>query len=114
LGLGLRVFLPLDSREKWRMTPIERCYAGARRSLKAIGMGGLFSALYAADPRLTYLDIGATFQTPTGELNAALYSDPLRPQPGPSLHPNTVGQRRMAEAIEPTLAKLLGETVDGR
>jgi len=67
------------------------------------------STRYAADPQVIYMDIGPVFRTPTGELNTALYYDPLRPQPGPPLHPNTVGQRLMAEAIEPTLAKLLGE-----
>jgi lysophospholipase L1-like esterase len=72
------------------------------------------AAVYAADPQVTYLDIGSAFQTPTGALNTALYYDPLRPQPGPPLHPNTAGQRRMAEAIEPTLAKLLGEAGEGR
>jgi lysophospholipase L1-like esterase len=68
------------------------------------------ATLYAADAKVTYLDISSTFQGPTGEINTALYYDPRRPQPGPPLHPNTVGQRLMAEAIDPTLAKLLGET----
>jgi lysophospholipase L1-like esterase len=72
------------------------------------------AAVYAGDPQVTYLDIGSTFRTPTGDLDTALYYDPRRPQPGPPLHPNTVGQRRMAEAIEPTLAGLLGETGSGR
>jgi lysophospholipase L1-like esterase len=72
------------------------------------------ATLYAADPQVTYLDISSTFETPAGQINTALYYDPLRPQPGPALHPNTVGQRRMAEAIEPTLAKLLGEADKGR
>jgi lysophospholipase L1-like esterase len=63
---------------------------------------------YGENPRVTYLDIGSIFYK-NGELNAALYYDPRLPQHGRPLHPDTNGQRMMAEAIEPTLAKLMGE-----
>lgn len=64
---------------------------------------------YTENPRVTYLDIGSIFHTPDGQLNTAIYYDPRLPQHGKPLHPDTTGQRMMAEAIEPTLAKLLGE-----
>ncbi len=63
---------------------------------------------YGDNPRATYLDISSIFLQ-GGELNTALYYDPRLPQPGGALHPDTVGQRRMAEAIEPTLARLMQE-----
>ena len=64
---------------------------------------------YAVDPRVAYLDIGAIFRQPDGTLNDTRFYDPRLPQPGKPLHPDTEGQRMMAEAIEPTLAKLIGE-----
>lgn len=72
---------------------------------------------YGENPRVTYLDISAIFYSnrdrdhdKTGALNAALFYDPRLPQHGKPLHPDTNGQRRMAEAIEPTLAKIMGDT----
>ncbi len=63
---------------------------------------------YGENPRVTYLDIGAIFYH-AGVLNAAIFYDPRLPQHGKSLHPDTNGQRMMAEAIEPTLARLMGD-----
>lgn len=65
---------------------------------------------YGENPRVTYLDIGSIFYK-DGALNAALYYDPRLPQRGRPLHPDTNGQRMMAEAIEPTLAKLMGDAL---
>jgi lysophospholipase L1-like esterase len=66
------------------------------------------------DPRVTYLDISSIFMTSPGAtsgtkstLNAGIFYDPRLPTPGKPLHPDTKGQRKMAEAIEPTLAKLM-------
>lgn len=59
------------------------------------------------DPRVTYLDIGDIFLNADGTLNTAIFYDPRLPHPGKPLHPDTTGQRKMAEAIEPTLAKLM-------
>jgi lysophospholipase L1-like esterase len=63
---------------------------------------------YVENPRISYLDIGSIFYK-SGALNAALFYDPRLPQHGKPLHPDTNGQRMMAEAIEPTLAKLMGD-----
>jgi lysophospholipase L1-like esterase len=63
---------------------------------------------YGEHPRVTYMDIGSVFFR-NGALNAALFYDPRLPQHGKPLHPDTNGQRMMAEAIEPALAKLMGE-----
>jgi len=66
------------------------------------------AACYGENPRVTYLDIGSIFYK-DGKLNASIFYDPRLPQPGRPLHPDTRGQRRMAEAIEPRLAKLMGD-----
>jgi lysophospholipase L1-like esterase len=66
------------------------------------------AASYAVNPRVTYLDIGSIFYK-SGALDAQLFYDPRLAQPGKPLHPDTVGQRMMAEAIEPMLARLMDE-----
>lgn len=63
---------------------------------------------YGDNPRVTYLDIGPVFLR-EGQLDAARFYDTRFTPPAGALHPDTLGQRNMAEAIEPTLARLLGE-----
>lgn len=63
---------------------------------------------YVGNLHVTYLDISSIFYA-GGALNTSIFYDPRLPQHGKPLHPDTVGQRRMAEAIEPTLAKLMGD-----
>jgi len=74
---------------------------------------------YSENPLVTYLDISSIFYktdqqkndaNKNAALNTALFYDPRLPQHGKSLHPDTVGQRMMAEAIEPTLARLMGDS----
>ena len=67
------------------------------------------AATYGLNPRVTYLDIGSIFLKPDGSLDPSLFYDPRLPQHYKPLHPDTIGQRLMAEAIEPTLATMLGE-----
>jgi lysophospholipase L1-like esterase len=72
------------------------------------------AAIYGGNavPDVTYLDIGSVFMT-GGRLNRSLYLDPLLTPPEPPLHPTPEGQARMAAAIEPTLARLLGDRPHG-
>jgi len=63
---------------------------------------------YGENPRVTYLDINSIFYR-DGVLNSAIFYDPRLPEHLGALHPDTHGQRMMAEAIEPTLAKLMGD-----
>lgn len=64
--------------------------------------------LYESTPGVTFLDIGAIFFR-NGRLDETLFYDPrLKPARRP-LHPDTLGQRLMAQAIEPTLLKLLND-----
>ena len=67
---------------------------------------------YGENPRVTYLDIGSIFfdySGGEGKLKTEIFYDPRLSWHGAALHPDTVGQRRMAEAIEPTLARLMGD-----
>jgi lysophospholipase L1-like esterase len=64
---------------------------------------------YESDMKVTYLDIGAVFFR-EGRLNTSIFYDPRLPRPGKALHPDTTGQLLMAEAIEPTLTKLLQDS----
>ena len=66
------------------------------------------AACYSEDPRVAYLDINSIFFK-DGVLNTAIFYDPRTSEHRKALHPDTIGQRRMAEAIEPTLARLMGE-----
>lgn len=63
---------------------------------------------YGDNPRVTYLDIGSVFVR-DGRLDTTRFYDTRFDPPAGALHPDTRGQRMMAEAIEPTLARLLGE-----
>ncbi len=61
------------------------------------------------DPHVTYMDISVIFYQ-GGSLNDSVFYDPYLNPPRASLHPNTLGQRMMASAIEPTVARLMGDT----
>ena len=61
------------------------------------------------DPNVTYLDISVIFYQ-GGQLNDSIFYDAYMNPPHASLHPNTEGQRKMASAIEHTVARLMGDT----
>jgi lysophospholipase L1-like esterase len=63
---------------------------------------------YGIDEKVTFLDIGTIYYK-NGKLNADLFYDPKEYQSNP-LHPDTLGHRMMAEAIEPTLTRLFGDS----
>jgi lysophospholipase L1-like esterase len=68
----------------------------------------LLATRYGNGGDVTFLDIGHVFMK-DGRFNRDLFMDPKLTPPAPPLHPSAEGQQRMAEAIEPTLAKLLGD-----
>lgn len=80
----------------------------ADKSARDAEVNRALAVRYGDNPRVTYLDVGAIFRN-DGVLDQRLFYDPRLRPPGTALHPDTRGQRRMAEAIEPTLARLLGE-----
>ena len=61
---------------------------------------------YELDPKVVYLDIAPVFFK-EGKLDTSIFYDPRLPGTRKALHPDTAGQRLMAEAIEPTLTRLL-------
>ncbi len=61
------------------------------------------------DPLVSYIDVSAVFYA-FGQLDTRLFYDPTLSPPRPALHPNTLGQRMMASAIEPAVARLMGDT----
>ncbi len=66
------------------------------------------AARYRRGGDVTYLDVGQVFMK-NGRLNTDLFLDPRLTPPAAPLHPTAQGQTLMAEAIEPTLAALLGD-----
>ena len=63
---------------------------------------------YRGGEEVVFMDLAAVF-APGGRLDLTLFLDPLLSPPEPPLHPTAAGQARLAAAIEPTLARLLGE-----
>ncbi len=80
----------------------------AEKTTRDRAVNAALAASYAVNPRVTYLDIGSIFYK-HGALDARLFYDPRLTEPGKPLHPDTLGQRMMAEAIEPMLARLMDE-----
>ena len=60
------------------------------------------------DPHVTFFDPTPIF-APAGRFDRALFYDPLLTPPDPPLHPTADGMARLAAAIEPTLAGMLGD-----
>jgi lysophospholipase L1-like esterase len=65
---------------------------------------------YAAgeDSLVTFVDVSQVLMR-DGRTDRALFIDPLLTPPDPPLHPNVEGATRVAMAIEPVLAGLLGD-----
>jgi lysophospholipase L1-like esterase len=57
---------------------------------------------------LTYMDLSHLFMR-DGEVDRTQFLDDHLTPPDPPLHPTAQAQQRMAEAIEPTLARMLGD-----
>ena len=62
---------------------------------------------------VTYMDLTPLFMK-NGRLDTSLFLDPLLTPPEPPLHPTPEGMARMAQAMEPALRSLLGETAATR
>jgi len=65
---------------------------------------------YADGHNAAFLDVSRVFIR-DGKLDRDLFYDPKDNPPGAPLHPTAQGQALMAEAMEPTLASLLGDWV---
>lgn len=63
---------------------------------------------YAHDPVVSFVDVTSVFMK-NGVLNREFYLDPKLRPPDPPLHPTAQGQALMSAAMEPVLARLLGD-----
>lgn len=61
---------------------------------------------------VAYMDVGHVLYDRHG-LDLKLFLDPHLTPPDPPLHPSPEGMRRIAEAIEPTLARMMGDAIHG-
>ena len=68
------------------------------------------AARYRDGGVVTYMDVGHLF-IKDGRTNPDLYADPRFKPPEPPLHPTAEAQNMISAAIEPTLARLLGDRV---
>jgi lysophospholipase L1-like esterase len=75
-----------------------------------VAVNRALAARYAAGAvkGVTFLDLTTVF-APEGRLDRSLFYDPLMSPPEAPLHPSADGQARMALAMEPALAPMLGE-----
>ena len=64
------------------------------------------------DPAVTYLDVTGLFMQ-GGQLDRAAFLDGELTPPDPLLHPTAQAQARLAAAMEPTLARMLGDRPHG-
>ena len=70
------------------------------------------AARYGAgqDPAVTYVDVTPLFLR-DGRLDRSAFLDGYLVPPDPLLHPTAQAQARMSEAIEPVVARLMGDRV---
>ncbi len=66
------------------------------------------AALYPSGGAIAFMDLSSLFLHDGQVDRTQFYDDQLNP-PDPPLHPTAQAQARMAEAIEPTLAAMLGD-----
>ncbi|MGH7152608.1 MAG: GDSL-type esterase/lipase family protein [Acetobacteraceae bacterium] len=59
-------------------------------------------------PGVTYLDVTPVFMK-SGRLDTGMFLDPTMHPPEPALHPDPDAQAKLAAAIEPTVAALMGD-----
>lgn len=64
---------------------------------------------YETEAKVAYVDVSPVFFR-DGGLNTSIFYDPRLKTPRKPLHPDTTGQRLMAEAIEPILARLMEDS----
>ncbi|GAC1346482.1 MAG: hypothetical protein NVSMB18_28850 [Acetobacteraceae bacterium] len=77
-------------------------------SRTTVAINQALAARYAGSGEVTYMDVSRLFLR-DGEVDRTQFYDDLLQPPDPPLHPTASAQQRLAEAIEPTLAGLLGD-----
>jgi len=78
-----------------------RVFHGSPQCIETCRQAGALTAKLADGKHVFWLDVGYVFLQPDGTINTDLMPD--------LLHPNQAGAEAWAQAIEPTLAKLMGD-----
>ncbi len=79
----------------------ERVFHSSAKCRETVQQAGALTARLADGKKVFWLDVNRIFLRPDGSINTDLMPD--------LLHPNLAGAEAWAQAIEPTLARLLGE-----
>lgn len=85
------------------VTDFHRRYKNSDASVKAVSEAGLLTKQLADNKHVFWLDLNPAFNKKDGTLNTDLIPD--------LVHPNFQGAEAWANALEPTLAKLMGDKV---
>ncbi len=83
----------------------------ASRTTAEINRG--LAGRYGPSADVTFLDVTPVFER-DGQLDRTAFLDGFLTPPDPLLHPTAQAQARLSEAIEPTLARLMGDRVHRR
>ena len=83
-------------------TSYHRKYNRSAKAMAAVHRAGELTAQLADGKTVIWLDVNHVFLRPDGAINTDLMPD--------LIHPNAAGAEAEAAAIEPTLAKLMGDT----
>lgn len=73
-----------------------------------VAINRMLAARFDHADDVSFVDVTPVFMK-DGRLDRSLFFDPLLKPPDPPLHPTAQGQEKMAAAIEPTLARLMGD-----
>ena len=82
-------------------TPYQRKYNRSAQCIEANRRAGALTAQLADGQNVFWLDIGHVFLRTDGSINTDLMPD--------LIHPNAAGAEAWAQAVEPTLARLMGD-----
>jgi lysophospholipase L1-like esterase len=96
--LILRILPSGGSKDK---TTYNRVYCRSDKALQALRDAGAMTSALADGEHVFWLDINHVFTRPDGTINSDLMPD--------LIHPNAAGHEAMAQAIEPELARLMGD-----
>jgi beta-glucosidase len=80
-----------------------RVFHGSPRCVETCRQAGQLTSKLADGKHVFWLDVNAVFLRPDGSINTDLMPD--------LLHPNLVGAEAWAQAIEPTLSRLMGDKI---
>ncbi len=77
------------------------------RSTNAVNR--MLAERYAHATDVSYLDVGGVLRRPDGTVDPDAFLDPHLQPPDPPLHPSAQAQARIAAAIEPVVARWMGD-----